>query len=219
MLTQMAAKRKRRETALSRESEDRGWQAVITRIGGREGLLRAAIASAGPNGGEKAAMLAELLLDPAFKQYGTKKLAQRAGLSLPEIVDLFRNKQWLESTIALHEKLPEIVGGAAEDAAPGEEPCAECKTKGKNEKGEDCWICGGHGYVRRPGDQKKLDFIGEAAGMTAKGGPVFQNNLQIVNNGGQVGRSFEDLVRKATVNVKPRQQLAAPEAEIVENGD
>lgn len=190
-------KRKKRDTSPARESEDPAWKTVIERIGGREGLLKAAASSQNP----KATILAELLLDPAFKSTGTKKLAQKAGLSMPEVVDLYRDLQWLKTTMILHERLPEIVEGATEDAKPQLRPCEECKGSGLAESGDKCWICRGSGEIRRPGDKDKLRFVGEAAGMVGKPGPAVQNNIQVVNQAPQLGNSFDDLVRKATITV------------------
>ena len=195
--------RKKKDTALSRESEDPAWQTLTEKIGGRDGLLKAAVASQNP----KAAVLAELLLDPAFKNSGTKKLAQRAGLTMPEIVDLYRDKQWLETTLILHEKLPAIIDGATDDAKPKMVPCEECKASGKSETGDKCWVCGGWGEVRRPGDKDKLNFVGEAVGMTGKKGPFVQVNTQVNANGPQLTHSFDDLVRKATITINKQKQV------------
>jgi hypothetical protein len=144
-------------------------------------------------------------------------LARKAGLNAEDIVDLYRNKKWLEATLALHDELPAIMAGAAQDAKPKMTPCAECKGSGKAENGDKCWICGGWGEVRKSGDKDKLQFVGEAVGMTGKRGPAVVLNQQI-NNAAPTGQamSFEDLVRKATVQVtKPKQIEAAKEAEVV----
>lgn len=206
-------KRKKGVTALSEQRKDPTWQALDGRIGGRDGLLQAALVSADP----KAATLAELLLDPKFKSAGTKALAKRAGLSAAEIVDIYRNRKWLEATLALHDNLPVIVEGAAKDAAPSEIPCDECKASGTSETGDHCWVCRGKGTVRKPGDRDKLRFIGEATGMVKGGGQTVNVNTQIntaVNSG---GNSFEDLLRRATI--QPKRQIEAKEAEVVHGDD
>lgn len=196
-------------TALSRESEDPAWQTLVDKIGGREGMAVVAAASSNP----KAAILAELLLDPAFRNAGTKALAKKAGLSLPEIVDLYRDKQWLETTLILHEKLPQIIDGATDDAKPRMVPCEECKGSTKTEDGKECWVCGGWGSVRRAGDKDKLQFVGEAVGMTGKRGPIVQVNNQINNAGPSQPQSFDELMRKSTVRVEKPQLPAAIDVE------
>jgi len=206
-------KKKKQATSLAPQKEDSAWQALDRRLGGREGLLEAAVLSPNP----KAAILAELLLDPAFRTAGTKALAKRAGLTAPEVVDLFRDAKWLESTIILHEKLPSIIDGATDDAKPKMRPCEECKGKGKQEDGTDCWVCGGWGSNRVPGDKDKLSFVGEAVGMTGKKGPLIQNNQQVINMPGQASNSFEDMVKRATIDVLKPKQIEAAEAEVVKD--
>jgi hypothetical protein len=191
-------KRKKRATTLAPQHEDPAWQVLDEKLGGRVGLQLVAASSSNP----KAAILAELLLDPAWRNAGTKALAKKAGLSMPEIVDLYRDKQWLETTLILHEKLPQIIDGATDDAKPRMVPCEECKGTSKDEKGADCWVCGGWGEIRRAGDKDKLAFVGEAVGMTGKRSPVVQVNTQINNQGPNQPQSFDELMRKATVRVE-----------------
>lgn len=202
----MAGKRKKRVTALSPQNEDPLWQVLDAKIGGRQGLLEAALASSNP----KAAALVELCLDRAFSKSGTKALAKRAGMEADEVVDLYRNRKWLEATLALHEQLPEIIGGAADDAKPKMVPCPECKAKCTLESGEKCWVCGGWGEIRRAGDKDKLKFIGDAVGLTGKVAPQTQTNVQI-NTPGAVAVSFEDLVRRASVQVNRPKQIESVE--------
>lgn len=192
--------RKKRTTALSKQSEDPLWITLDAKIGGRNGLLEAALASANP----KAATLAELCLDKAFSRSGTKDLAKKAGMTADEVVDLFRNKKWLEATLALHDKLPEIMGGAADDAKPRMVPCHECKATGHAENGDNCWQCGGWGEIRKAGDKDKLSFVGEAVGMTGKRTPAVVLNQQINNTSISQPQSFEDLVRKASIPNRPQ---------------
>ena len=189
-------RKKKRITALSRESADPLWQLLDKKIGGRKGLLEAALVSQNP----KAPILAELCLDRAFSRSGTKDLARKAGMGAEEIVDLYRNKKWLEATLNLHEKLPEVIAGAVEDAAPSRVVCEECRGKLVDKDGNLCWLCKGKGDIRKPGDQKKLEFVGEAVGMTSKSGPMVQVNTQI-NAPGQTD-TFESLMRKAVVKIE-----------------
>lgn len=200
--------RKRKTTALSRQHEDPLWQLIDTKIGGRSGLLEAALTSVNP----KAVILAELCADKAFSRSGTKDLARKAGMSADEVVDLYRNKKWLEATLALHEKLPDIIDGAADDAKPKLVPCDECRGSGKDEAGQDCWVCGGSKAVRKPGDKDKLSFVGEAVGMTGKKAPAVVLNQQINQSVSGGNQSFADLMRKATVQ-PVRKQLPVIEVE------
>lgn len=212
----MATKRKKGVTALSPQRDDPMWSIIDQKIGGRKGLLEAALASPNP----KAALLAELCLDKAFSSAGTKALAKKAGLEADEVVDLYRNRKWLEATMALHEQLPDIIGGAADDAKPKLVPCVECKGKGKikrpdKEDWESCWVCGGFGEIRKSGDKDKLRFIGDAVGMTGKSGPAIQNNIQV--NGGVVGTSFEDMVRRSSIQVNRPKQIEV--VDVLPTGD
>jgi hypothetical protein len=204
------ADKKKGITALSPQNVDPLWKVLDEKIGGRQGLLELALSSQNP----KAAILAELCLDKAHGRSGTKALARKAGMSTAEIVDLYRNKKWLEATLELHDRLPDIIGGAAVDASPKMTPCEECKGKGKDHAGEDCWICGGWGEVRKPGDKDKLNFVGEAAGIIKRGGPAVQINNQQINNTVNNNESFEDLMRRATLSTK--RQIEQPiEIEVI----
>lgn len=201
---------KRGVTALSPEHLDPLWQSLNEKLGGREGLLEAALASSNPKAGD----LVALLLDAAHKSWGTKKLAKKAGLEATDIVDMFRDKKWLETTLVLHEQLPDIMQGATEDAKPSFVPCELCKGKKINAEGEPCYSCKGKGEIRKAGDKDKLSFVGEAVGLTGKRGPLVQFNQQI-NNQGQ-GSNFEDLLKKATISFNKPRQIEAVDAEVID---
>jgi hypothetical protein len=203
-------KRKKKATALSPERMDPLWKMLNEKMGGRDGLLAAAIASQNP----KAKDLAALILDSAHKTWGTKALAKKAGLTAPEIVDMFRDRKWLEATLALHDELPDIVRDAATDAKASYIPCDACRGKGvnweKGEGGEECYVCQGKRVIRKPGDKDKLKFVGEAAGMVGKAEPQTQVNVQVNNQTQTASVSFEDLLRKATIAVNKPKEIEAP---------
>lgn len=203
-------KKKKKVTALSPERMDPLWKLLDSKIGGREGLLAAAVASKNP----KARDLAALILDSAHRNWGTKALAKKAGLEAPEIVDMFRDRKWLEATLAIHEDLPDILRDAAIDAKASYVPCEACKGKGvdweKGEGGQECYVCKGTRTVRKPGDKDKLKFVGEAAGMVGKVEPQTQVNVQVNNQTQTSTVSFEDLLRKATIPVVKRKELEPP---------
>jgi len=179
------------------------WKTLDARIGGREGLLSAALASSSP----KAAELVKILLDKNHENWGTKAMALKAGLTTEEVVVMFEDQKRLESRLALHEALPQVVADAAQDAKASEVPCEHCKTSKMDENGALCYVCGGKGYVRRPGDKEKLAFVGEAAGITGKKSPFVQVNTQVNAGGGLAGVSFGDLMRKATVQVVSQKRI------------
>jgi hypothetical protein len=189
--------RGKRQTALSSTSQwgDPLWQTIDEAVGGRDGFLSAALASTNP----KAGALAEMLLDSAYAKHGTKALAKKAGLTVPEIVDMYRDRKWLESVIAVHEQLPDILRDAATDAKAALVPCSACRATGLDEKGAECFICRGIKLVRKPGDKDKLKFVGEAAGLVGKTGPAVEVNNQTVINQQSNSVSFEDLMRKAAL--------------------
>lgn len=168
-------------------------------MGGRQGMLEAALASSNP----KAQSLAELLGDKAHKDSGTMILAKKAGLSLAEAAEMFCDKQWLLTRMSLHENLPEIVADAAVDAKASFQPCEECKGAVSS---PPCYVCGGSGKVRKPGDDKKLRFIGEAVGLVGK--PDQTNvNTQVNVAMTSHGQSFEDLMRAASVTTVQKRAI------------
>lgn len=207
-----AKKITKRETSTAEQRKDRLWQLLDSKIGGKEGLLAAAMSSTNP----KAADLIPLILDKAYRQWGTKALCRKVGLTTPEVVDMFRDRKWLEAMLTLHDELPNVVQDAVIDAKASFAPCPECKGVGidwnKGDGGAKCYYCEGKGRIRRPGDKDKLKFVSEAVGMTSKDGPQNQTNLQINVQGAAVGVSFEDLMKKATLNVgKPKVIDVTPE--------
>lgn len=206
-----APSRRKKRTMMTTKagSADPIWRTLERELGGREGILRAAMAGSG----DKSATFTELLLDPAFRNHSVKDLARKAGLNQADLVDMFKNQKWLETMIVLHQRLPVIMDGAAEDASPSQRPCEECKASGKAESGDNCWVCGGSGYTRQSGDKDKLRFVGEAAGMVGKPQPGTQFNQQIVINQGNQNQSFEEMVRKATVPVVKKQIEGAVDAD------
>ena len=122
--------------------------------------------------------------------------------------------------MALHEQLPDIIGGAADDAKPKMVPCTECRGKGhiklpESNDLEVCWVCNGDKEIRKSGDKDKLRFIGDATGITGKVAPTVQNNIQ-VNSGNGVGISFEDMVRRAQIQVNRPKQLEVTNVKAIE---
>lgn len=195
--------RKIKDSIQIREREDAGWKTLMSRIGGKDGLLSASMVSQNP----KALQLAELLSDPAFAKCGTKDLARKAGLTAAEVVDIFRDERMMETILVLHDGLPEVVQGAMDDAKPKMEPCAECKGSGLAENGDTCWICRGKGEVRKPGDRDKLQFVGTASKLIEKGGQTINFGNQVVLNQTPISSSFEEMVRRATVNSMPKKAI------------
>lgn len=190
-------RRRKKDMSPMRQASDPLWKILDSKIGGRDGLLASALASSNP----KAAELTAMLLDKAYRRHGTKILAQKAGLSASEVVDMFRDRKWLEAALTLHEQLPAIVADAAEDARASMVPCSECKAQPQT---PPCYVCKGKGEVRRPGDKDKLKFVGEATGMVKRDQPSMQTNVQVNVSG---GASFEDLMKRATLQTTKRVEV------------
>lgn len=179
------------------------WTMITKSLGGREGLAAAAALSANP----KCEILLSLLADPVYSRWGIKRLAAKVGLRPSELLDLFRDRKWIETTLAIHEELPEVVRDAVKDARASTIPCSDCQGTGRKKDETPCKMCD-NGRVRKPGDNAKLAFIGEAAGITGKKGPMFQFNQQI-NNPTTPEASFEDLMRRSN----PRQVIQSRRVE------
>ena len=191
-------------------SGDTIWKLMELKLGGKSGMAEAALASDNP----KAHIFAEMILDSAFKDTTTKGLAKKAGLNYAEVAELFTGKRKLETAIVLHDRLPEVVAGAVEDSMPSYIPCSDCKGKGTTDGGT-CWVCRGAGEIRKPGDKDKLSFVGQATKLIEKGAPVFNQNQQFnINNQTVQSSSFEELMRKASVDHKK-----VIEGEVIETGN
>lgn len=186
---------------IKRPRKDLLWTLITKSIGGRDGFVAAAALSSNP----KADDLLNLLADPAYSTWGVKKLAKKAGLKPAEIIDMFREQKWLQTTIAIHQELPEIIRDAVQDARASSVPCPDCLGMGLKKDGIKCKMCN-EGRVRKPGDNAKLAFVGEAAGITGKKGPLVQVNQQF-NQTGLGEESFNELMRRSSPRMRVQNRV------------
>lgn len=175
------------------------WEFLEDRLGGKEGVLEAALGSQS----DKAKMLTEMILDKAYSGWSVQAMAKRAGMSIAEFADLFRDTKWLETLVALHDELPEIARDAAIDARSARVMCPRCGGTKIFEKSE-CNFCDVDGSVRKSGDKDARNWVGEAVGLVKKGGPAVQTNIQVNNLPAQT-TSFEELMKRASKAMEIRQ--------------
>lgn len=124
------------------------------------------------SGDARSLRLVEMLFDSAYRNFSLSKLCERAGLSIFDLLDLFRRYKWDIGTLDVYDQLPRIVEEIARDAMSSQGVCRRCKGDGKLSVGEprerSCPHCEGTGRVRVPGDIKAARLILEITGVIGK---------------------------------------------------
>ncbi len=131
-------------------------------------LPREALAPALAGSGDlRAQRLLELMLDPAYRQLTLAKLAERVGLNLTQLIDVFRRHQLDVAIMTGCQHLPELVEDMALAARNKDRSCPRCDGLTATEfPGEEptatrvCPECDGKGKILKPGDKEaRRDFL------------------------------------------------------------
>jgi hypothetical protein len=163
---------------------------------GDDGLKEALSASDDP----RAEALLGMFSDKAFAGHSLSAMRIRAGLSVADIVELFRNQKVMEATIGLAARAPQLLSDLADDAMSKDQPCRTCRGFGSilapdSEQGTlPCPPCSGRGTVRVPGDTDARKIVFEVLGMAGKKGPMVQVNTQ--NNFGSGMPQSSTIIRQ-----------------------
>lgn len=150
----------------------------------REDLMRALASQ--PQGSPFRDLLAEMTTDPGP---GIPPLlvtqCRKVGVTMPMVLNLFKDAKLTEGTIRMHAGLPDVMGDVAEDARSRMRMCSRCHGKGvvlQDGKEEVCAHCEGTGKVRIVGDRHARDLMFESAGLTKKRGPLIEQNFDMRGN-------------------------------------
>jgi len=197
------------------ERDDPAYTKFSELVGGKEGLKE--LASWSEN--QKAKKLFEMLDSGKYQHYGIKALARRAGMTLPELCNLFREKHFLETFITFFQGVPKIAQGAVEDASPSQDTCPTCtgfKTIKRGNEEVPCPKCKGSGEVRVSGDREARRDVFKAVGLLKDSPSVI--NQQIGNVTVEGVDNFEELMKVAAKTAKKvdNEQEEVQNAEIVE---
>jgi hypothetical protein len=189
----------------TQEKDDSAYKRFATRVQGRKGLKELASYS---SDNPKVAKLLDLIDDPRFRSYGIKALSKRVGMTLPELINLFRNKHFMEMFIEFFDGAPEIARDTVIDAKARIDICPACqgfKTLTRKDETIICPKCNGRGVIRVGGDKEARRDVLKAIGVHQDSAQVVVNNTNVNVEGIE---DFEDLMKSAKppakiINVTP----------------
>ena len=163
---------------------------------GRNAMLDTLTAAQDP----RAQHLLELMMDPQYRNFTFPKLCERSGLSVTQVLDLFRKYKLDLGMIEMSKQVPRIMRDVARDAQSTMAYCRRCDGTGEVPDGDTervCPACKGAGEVRITGNEKARQLVFEAFHLTGKrGGPLVaqQFNLKQDRKGTE---TLEDLITVA----------------------
>ncbi len=131
-------------------------------------------------------------------KYTLAELCGQRKIKLPDVAKLFAEEMMALGRIEQAMQTPDILKTNAEAAVGRQVPCPTCTVE--NYAGGPCLTCGETGWVKQAGDPTALKFFADSTGISGRGAPMVNVNLNQFNGAG----SFEDLMAKAE---KPKQIL------------
>jgi hypothetical protein len=128
----------------------------------------------------------EMLRSPAYADKSIKQLYRKVGLTMFDVVEVFRKYGWARAIVKGAQGAPKVMEGAVEDALPKTEGCPQCNGKGwifdidkdKKEVTLDCPKCRAKGTIRIAGDKESKKAVFESIGVLKPP----QTNIAIQNN-------------------------------------
>lgn len=133
-------------------------------------------------------------------KYTLTELCGMHKIKLPDVAKLFAEEMLAIGKIEQMKHAPSVLESNAIAAIGRKIPCPTCTAE--NYAGGPCLTCAETGWVQAAGDANALKVFAESAGLTGRGGPMVNVNLNQFNGAG----SFEDLMARAE---KPKQVLEA----------
>lgn len=155
----------------------------------------------------KAIQLLEMLYDPGNSRLSFATLCAKVGLSLTEVLSLFRQFKIDEAMFRMLYHVPAVIEDVSVDAKSTQEVCPRCdgfkrlQVATEDDEGNvtvserDCPKCKGLGEIRKPGDKDARALVFETAGLTGKRGPLIAQQFNINNAG-------DDFTRLVSVTEK-----------------
>lgn len=121
--------------------------------------------------------LAEAMVSPTYKTYSLTTICYKLGVTLNEMVDVWRNLKMAQGTVRMVNHVPQVMEDVAVDSKSRLVVCQVCQGKAGE---EICGICEGTGKVREVGDKAAREILFESLGLIRKPrGPLvaFQQNF------------------------------------------
>jgi len=155
------------------------------------------------SGDERFFRLYDALHDDAYRNTSPGTLCRKFGVSLRDLVDVWREYNALLGIMYTSTHFPRIAADVVHNAMSRDVVCPRCdglKTvRDREMESRTCPLCKGEGSVRVPGDPHAIQLVFEALGMVGRKGPAIriEQNVRV--------ESMEELLRmmRKTVMVEP----------------
>lgn len=119
----------------------------------------------------KAGVFLDLLSTPRGRRMRLSTCAKTAGITLSEMIEIWRDSRISDGLMTLVNGIPTISGDMVQDARSTMVCCPRCDGHGKvthKDVEVDCPQCEGSGKIRKAGDKETRKQIFEAVGITGK---------------------------------------------------
>jgi len=125
------------------------------------------------SGDERFYRLYDALHDDAYRNTSPGTLCRRFGISLQDLVDVWKEYNTLVGQMYMATHLPQIMADVTNNAKNQDVVCPRCDGLKNVRDGEAesriCPVCKGEGSVRVPGDPHARELVLEVLGVSRKG--------------------------------------------------
>ena len=130
------------------------------------------------SGDERFFRLYDALHDDAYRNTSPGTLCRRFGISLQDLVDVWREYNSLLGQMYMSTHLPQIMRDVTNNAMSRDVVCPRCdglKTVRDGEvESRTCPVCKGEGQVQVPGDPHARELVLEVLGITGRKEPAIR---------------------------------------------
>ena len=145
------------------------------------------------SGDERFFRLYDALHDDAYRNTSPGTLCRRFGISLRDLVDVWREHNALLGIMYMSTHFPEIVADVVHNAMSRDVVCPRCDALKNVRDGESesrvCPVCQGKGGVTVPGDPHARELVFEVMGLIGRKEPAIriEQNVRV--------ESLEEMLR------------------------
>jgi len=130
------------------------------------------------SGDERFFRLYDALHDDAYRNTSPGTLCRRFGISLQDLVDVWREYNSLLGQMYMAMQLPQIMADVTNNAMSRDVVCPRCdglkSVRDGSEGSRVCPVCEGKGQVRVPGDLHAIELVSEVMGLIGRRGPAIR---------------------------------------------
>jgi len=160
------------------------------------------------SGDERFFRLYDALHDDAYRNTSPGTLCRRFGISLQDLVDVWREYNSLLGQMYMATQLPQIMADVTNNALSRDVVCPRCDGLKKVQDGEGesriCPVCKGEGQVKVPGDPHAIQLVFESLGLIGRKEPAIriEQNVRV--------ESLEEMLRMTQKNAIGEPEKVAP---------